>query len=1256
MILVRRVYVEKRPGFDVESKRLQKELRSVLGLEGLEDVRILVRYDVENLPEQDFDKAVRMVFSDPAIDQVTDEVTHGEGYLRFATEFLPGQYDQRSDVAAQCVQMLTLGNPPLIHAATVYLLKGLDEADLPRVKEYCINPVEAREAGWDKPESLEVTLDAPEKIAALEDFLSEDEAALEARVKNMGLAMTVKDLAFVQRYFRDDEKRAPSMTELRVIDTYWSDHCRHTTFLTHLENIKIEKGAWTAPIERSYEEYCAARNVLYAGRTDKPVTLMDMATIAAKELRRQGLLDDLDESEEINACSIVVPVDVDGETVEYLVMFKNETHNHPTEIEPFGGAATCLGGAIRDPLSGRSYVYQAMRITGAADPRQSLKDTMPGKLPQRVLVRTAAQGYSSYGNQIGLATGKVEEIYHPGYVAKHMELGAVIGAAPRENVVRERPVPGDQIVLLGGRTGRDGCGGATGSSKAHTEESLTTCGAEVQKGNPLTERKIQRLFRKKEVSRLIKRCNDFGAGGVCVAIGELAESLDINLDAVPKKYEGLDGTELAISESQERMAVVLDAGDVQKFLDYAQEENLEATLVATVTPGRRLRMFWNEDCIVDISRDFLDTNGAPQQADATVTVPCGVPFFDREIEVLKNNGGDRAAAWKENLAGLNVCSQKGLAERFDASIGAGTVLMPFGGKYQLTPNEAMAAKIPLLEGETDTATLMAHGYDPDLSSYSPYHGAMYAVIHSLAKIACAGGDYAKARLTMQEYFQRMTEDPTGWGKPMAALLGAYEAQKRMGTPGIGGKDSMSGTFNDVSVPPTLVSIAVGIAKASQIGSPEFKQAGGAVALLPVLPGADGMIDFEALKANLERVGQLVRQGQVQAAATVGQGGAAATVSKMAFGNHIGFELADGVDDKALFMPYYGSVVLAFAPGADVEQALKGLDWRILGQTIDAQEIRLEGQTLALEDCIAAWTQTLERVYPTDAAPLTDVMVDKLYTGRPAILHASGKAQPRVVIPAFPGTNCEEDTARAFRKAGAVADIIVLKNLTPAMIEDSIATLEKAIRGAQILMLPGGFSGGDEPDGSGKFIATTLRNPRVKDAVMELLQKRDGLALGICNGFQALMKLGLLPYGEIREIDADCPTLTYNTIGRHASCMVRTRIASVKSPWLTYVEAGDIHAIPVSHGEGRFVGPEGLIRQLFENGQVATQYVDLAGNPTMDSAFNPNGAMAAIEGILSPDGRVMGKMGHSERIGANVVRNVPGEKDQKLFKAGVDYFR
>lgn len=1250
-----RIFVEKRDGFNVLAKQTLWDIRHNLGMKCVTDLRYIVRYDIEGLTKDEYDKAKGIVLSEPNADVIYEESLPVEdGWRVFAMEYLPGQYDQRGDSAEQCIQLLTQGERCRVLTARVIALKGdINDEELKKIENYLINPVESRLASLEKPQTLDIETPVPENVKRVEGFIKWNDDEMAQYYGSMGFAMTLDDLKFCRDYFRDTEHRDPSVTELRVIDTYWSDHCRHTTFLTRLSEVEVEKAALGKVIEDALKEYYDTRDEVYGKDSTRIVSLMDMALIGMKSLKKKGMIPDLDESDEINACSIEVPVTIDGKTEKWLVQFKNETHNHPTEIEPFGGAATCLGGAIRDPLSGRAYVYQAMRVTGSGDPTVAFKDTMHGKLPSRKITTGAAQGYSSYGNQIGLATGQVTELYDKGYVAKRMEIGAVIGASPKENVVREVPAPDDVIVLLGGRTGRDGCGGATGSSKAHTESSIETCGAEVQKGNPPTERKIQRLFRNPEVSKLIKRCNDFGAGGVCVAIGELADGLTVDLDKVTKKYDGLDGTELAISESQERMAVVLDKNDVDKFIKEAEKENLEATAVAVVTESPRLTMNWRGDKIVDLSREFLNTNGVTQVAKAYITAPKAEECYRGKCpEVLKDMPFEKAVS--ENMARLEVCSQIGLAERFDASIGAATVIMPFGGKAQLTPQEAMAAKIPLEKGETDDATAMSYGYIPGVSRWSPFHGSAYAVVESLSKLLAIGANPMTARLTFQEYFERLKDVPSRWGKPAAALLGAMQAQLKLGLPSIGGKDSMSGTFEDIDVPPTLVSFAVAMTKASKTVSAEFKKAGSKVIYVPVPKNKETLMpQWDKLIKMYNAVFALCESGKVLSASVVKEGGACASVCKACFGNGFGFKFAKELTNDELFAPLSGSLVLELESGAELDADVLSYD---LGVVTDDAKVTMGDKSVEISEILKKWTAPLEKVFPTQAE-CPEIEVDaKLYTERNTKSPAIKTAKPKVFIPVFPGTNCEVDTARAFEKAGAEVEMLIVNNLTSKGIEETIVKMEQIIKSSQMIMLPGGFSGGDEPDGSGKFIATTLRNPRIADAVNDLLKNRDGLMLGICNGFQALIKLGLVPYGEIRELKPSDPTLTFNTIGRHISHMAYTRVTSVKSPWFANVNAGDVFAVPVSHGEGRFMADIETVKALAQNGQIATQYVDLSGNPSDDIAYNVNGSVCAIEGITSPDGRVLGKMGHSERKGENLYKNVPFEKDQQIFESGVKYFK
>lgn len=1254
---VRRLFVEKQSGFDVEAQNLFQDLSVNLSIDNLNKVRIVHRYDLSGIHDEVYQQSRYSVFAEPTVDWLFDEeLVVGSNDKIFAVEYLPGQYDQRADSAAQCIQILTQGDRPKILYAKVVILSGdISAQQFAEIKAYCINPVDSREADMDKPLSLELVTEIPADVAAVQDFIAMDNQQIGQLYEQLGLAMSLADLYLLQEYFRDTERRDPTITELRVIDTYWSDHCRHTTFLTTIEHVEFEDSPLNQPVQDSYADYLEARKFVY-GEAQRDVCLMDIAVIGMKELKRQGRLPDLDESEEINACSIVVSAEVDGQEEEWLVMFKNETHNHPTEIEPFGGAATCLGGAIRDPLSGRSYVYQAMRVTGSGDPRRKVEETLPGKLPQRKITTGAAAGYSSYGNQIGLATGQVAEVYDEGFVAKRMEIGAVIAAAPRQNVVRINPVEGDIVILVGGRTGRDGCGGATGSSKEHDEDSIVSCGAEVQKGNPPEERKIQRLFRNPEVSTMVKRCNDFGAGGVSVAIGELTDGLVIDLDAVLKKYEGLDGTELAISESQERMAVVVDAAHAQRFIDHARGENLEATIVAKVTGDNRLKMAWRGQTIVDISRDFLNTNGVKQTTKVKVVAPKAVDNYFRGLpNEIEDKVKDLGQAWKANLQQLNVCSQKGLVERFDSTIGAGTVLMPFGGKYQATPTEAMVAKLPVLKGDTSTGTIMTYGYNPQIGKWSPYHGALYAVIEAVTKVVTVGGDFTKVRLTLQEYFEKLGKDEVRWGKPFSALLGAFHAQRQLGIPAIGGKDSMSGTFKDLNVPPTLVAFAVAPVDVRQVISPDLKSADSVLVLVSCKRNEQDLPDFEVLKSNYSKVTGLIQAGQVRSAHTVRNGGIAEAITKMAFGNGIGVKLEDTIDAKRLFAPDYGSMILEMDGQLDWEGSFGTTEYQVLGYTQATPEIQVAGNNLSLNELLAVWEAPLEQVFPTQTAG--EVKIGANMVPAATIAKIGGRvAKPQVFIPVFPGTNCEYDSALAFQKAGALTDTLVFRNLTAKEIEEAIDLMVQKIDNSQIVMIPGGFSAGDEPEGSGKFIATVFRNPRVKDAVDRLLKQRDGLMLGICNGFQALIKLGLVPYGEIVDISKECPTLTFNTIGRHVSCMVQTKVVSNMSPWLQQVRVGDVHTIPVSHGEGRFVASEQMLNQLMINGQIATQYVDLHGAPSGEIQYNPNGSVWAIEGITSPDGRVFGKMGHSERVGTHVAINVPGEKDQRLFVAGVSYFK
>ena len=1253
MIGCKSIFVEKKEGFNVEGKSLLEDFKTNLRVESLENVRVVNKYILGKVNEEDYKKSLYSVFSEKTVDNLYEEkIPMDNEEIAFAVEYLPGQYDQRADSASECYALLTAGERIEVKTAKVIILKGnLKEEEVQKIKHYYINPVDSREVDVYSKELLS-GLEDPADVEIINGFIQKNDEEIASYHKELGLAMSVNDLLMIRDYFKNEE-RNPSITEIKVIDTYWSDHCRHTTFSTAIENVEIEEGKLNNPLIKSYNAYLKSRDFVYGKETTRDENLMDIAVIVMKEMRKKGLLEDLDVSEEINACSINVNIETDKGNEEYLVMFKNETHNHPTEIEPFGGAATCLGGAIRDPLSGRTYVYQAMRVTGAADPTVEIDETLNGKLPQRTIVLGAAHGYSSYGNQIGLSTGQVSEIYHPNYVAKRMEVGAVIAAAPKENVVREEPKASDLVILLGGRTGRDGIGGATGSSKEHTEESINTCGAEVQKGNPPTERKIQRLFRNEKVAKMIKRCNDFGAGGVSVAIGELTRGLDINLDMVPKKYEGLDGTEIAISESQERMAVVVNKEDAKEFISLSAEENLEAIVVAEVTDTERLRMFWRGEKIVDLKREFLDTNGARQTTDVKVELPKEYPLAVGEEVNVKER-------WMKTLTELNVASQKGLVERFDSTIGSGTVMMPFGGKYALTPAEGMAAKIPVLNGESKDATLMSYGFNPELGMWSPYHMAYYAVIESVTKIAAMGGDYRKIRLTFQEYFERLGNNPSRWGKPFAALLGAYQAQSDLGLPAIGGKDSMSGSFGQLDVPPTLVSFAVAVEKASKIVSNELKKVGSKLVLLMAEKNDDYTLNVETFKNNLEALYKLTSNKKVLSASTVRFGGIAETLSKISFGNKIGIKF-NGLSKEELFGLNYGSVIVEVATDEDLNKAFEGCSYKVIGETIEKPVIISEEYdfTFNIDDLINVYEKKLSTVFKIETEKSQESVPEIKVEEKKIILPSSPSiktAKPRVIIPVFPGTNCEYDCNRAFTKAGAETTELVFKNYSKSALLESIEALEKQIRESQIIMIPGGFSAGDEPDGSGKFIATIFRNERIKDAVNDLLKNRDGLVLGICNGFQALIKLGLVPYGEIVDIEEDMATLTYNNINRHMSSIIRTKITSNKSPWFSEVNVGDIHNVAISHGEGRFIANEELLRQLITNDQIATQYVDLEGKVSLDMPFNPNGSVLGIEGITSPDGRVLGKMGHSERIGEDLYVNVPGNFDQKIFESGVKYFR
>ncbi|WP_415276880.1 phosphoribosylformylglycinamidine synthase [Clostridium perfringens] len=1262
---IRMVFVEKKAGFNVESQILLKDFKDNLGIEALEDVRVLNKYILGDMEEEQYVRTVNTILSEAPVDRVYEENFEiGQEEIAFGVEYLPGQYDQRADSASECIMLLTEEEKISVKSSKVIILKGnLNEEEIKKIKSYYINPVDSREVS-PLSKVLEENLEEPNDVEVLDGFLDLNEEGLKNFHREKSLAMSLEDLKMIRDYFKSED-RNPTITEIKVIDTYWSDHCRHTTFETIIKDVYIEEGKYSEPIKKAYEDYKNSRAYVYGENlNNKEVKLMDLATIAMKELRKRGKLDDLDVSEEINACSINIEIETDKGTEEYLLMFKNETHNHPTEIEPFGGAATCLGGAIRDPLSGRSYVYQAMRVTGSADPTVEICETLKGKLPQRKITLGAAHGYSSYGNQIGLATGQVSEIYHPNYAAKRMEVGAVIAATPKENVIRLEPSKGDIVILLGGRTGRDGIGGATGSSKEHTEESINQCGAEVQKGNAPTERKIQRLFRNKEVAQMIKRCNDFGAGGVSVAIGELCRGIDIDLNKVPKKYEGLDGTELAISESQERMAVVISSENADRFIKLSEDENLEATIVAEVTDTDRLRMNWKDKTTVDIKRSFLDTNGAKQEISLKVKSPSVYPYEVKNCDVKEE--------WLKSLRNLNVCSQKGLIERFDSTIGGGTVLMPLGGKYQLTPAEGMAAKIPVLGGESKDASLMTYGFNPYLGVWSPFHMAFYSVIESVTKIAAMGGDYKKVRLTFQEYFEKLLRDEEKWGKPFAALLGAYKAQMDLGLPAIGGKDSMSGSFGELNVPPTLVSFAVGLEKASRIISPEFKNIGSTLVLMKGEKLEDGTLEIDGFKNNLEKLYELIGEEKVVSAYSLKFGGVSEGITKMSLGNKIG-AILNNISKEELFGFNYGSLILEVKEGVNLEDEFKGTNYKVIGSTIKDGVIKCEEYDfeVSLKELEKAYEEKLEGVFKSKTEDKEECVSDLINNDKDGAsilnngqMHIEEKLKskitrvekPRVVIPVFPGTNCEYDCRRAFEKEGAEVSEVIIRNLNKEALIDSINMLKKEIDKSQIIMLPGGFSAGDEPDGSAKFIATIFRNPKIKDSVMKLLNERDGLILGICNGFQALIKLGLLPYGKIIDIEENMATLTYNNINRHMSSIVRTKITSKKSPWFNEVSLGEVHSIPISHGEGRFVASEDLLKELVENNQIATQYIDLEGNMAMNMPYNPNGSSLAIEGITSRNGRILGKMGHSERIGENLYKNIPGEFDQKLFKSGVDYFR
>ncbi|KEI81710.1 phosphoribosylformylglycinamidine synthase [Clostridium botulinum] len=1249
---IKTLFVEKKPEFRVESKKILNDFRLSLNMKNIKDVRILNRYNISGVSDEEYNLAKYTIFSEKTVDDLYEEKFPYDSEDKiFGVEYLPGQYDQRADSAAQCIQILTQREGVIVKYSKIFVIKGnITKEELERIKEYCINKVDSREAQLEKPSSLQDIQLEVQSVEILHGFIDLSEKKLKEFLEDRNLAMTSEDLKFCQEYFRDKEKRNPTITEIKVIDTYWSDHCRHTTFMTKIEDIKIEEGLYSNAIKESYETYKNIKRHIYA--KERATCLMDIATIAAKELRKKGLMEDLDVSPEINACSIVVDAEINGKTEKWIVMFKNETHNHPTEIEPFGGAATCVGGAIRDPLSGRVYVYQAMRVTGSADPRQNIEDTLEGKLPQKKITTEAAHGYSSYGNQIGLATGQVAEIYDEGYVAKRMEIGAVIGAAPMENVIRKEPKPSDIVILLGGRTGRDGIGGATGSSKKHTESSIENCGSEVQKGNAPTERKIQRFFRNKEVSTMIKRCNDFGAGGVAVAIGELTEGLYIDLNKVPKKYDGLDGTELSISESQERMAVVISKEDRERFIKLSAEENLEATVVAEVKEEKRLKMLWKDSIIVDLDREFLNTNGVVQKTKAYINTPEKESYFQEITIGSKENIKDK---WIENIKDLNVCSQKGLVEMFDSTVGAGTVVMPLGGKYQKTPQEGMAAKLPVLEGDTTTATVMTYGFNPKISKWSPFHGAMYAVIESVTKAVAMGIDYKKIRLTFQEYFEKLENKEEKWGKPLAALLGSLKAQREFSIAAIGGKDSMSGTFKEMNVPPTLVSFAVGVTNVNRIISSEFKEAGSIILYIKAKRNKEEIPDFNILKENYEKVYEAIETGNVLATSTIKSGGISEAISKMCFGNNIGAKLKN-LEREELFSRDYGSIILEVNKNFDLN-LLKEINYKIIGDTTERASIEILGEEILLDKCYEEFESTLEDVFISKVEKEYKKDLDiPLYGNKNKKSPSIKISKPKVLIPVFPGTNCEYDSKRAFEKAGGEVELVVFNNMSSHNIKESIDNLSSKIKQSNIIMLPGGFSAGDEPEGSGKFIATIFRNEKIKDSVMELLKVRDGLMLGICNGFQALIKLGLVPFGEIRDINENCPTLTYNDIGRHQSKIAYTKVVSNLSPWFNNVEVGDIHAIPISHGEGKFYAKDNVMKTLIDNGQIVTQYVDVNGNVTSDIRYNPNGSVSSVEGICSPDGRILGKMAHSERIGYGTLKNVPGNKDQKIFDAGIKYFK
>lgn len=1260
---IKRIFVEKKKGFDIEAQSLFQDLKFNLGIENLEDLRLLNRYDISEISRSEFNRVKNSILSEPPLDNIYEERIQLQGNEKiFAIEYLPGQYDQRADSAAQCIQIISRQNKPLVVTARFIILKGkISSKDMDRIKKYLINPVDSREAKLDKPDDLRMKFLVPEDIKFISGFRGFSQGELQKFIDSRGLAMGLEDILFCQQYFREQEKRDPTITEIKMLDTYWSDHCRHTTFHTRIHNVKVVEGPYAKPIKETLEKYIKTTEWLQHKKSpaecqDVDLSLMNLATLSMKELREKGKLQDMEVSSEVNACSIIRTIKRNNMEEEWLILFKNETHNHPTEIEPFGGAATCLGGAIRDPLSGRAFVYQAMRVSGSGDPRASISETLPGKLPQKKITTEAALGYSSYGNQIGLATGLVTEIYHDKYVSKRMEVGAVVGAVSRKNIKREEPIPGDVVILVGGRTGRDGIGGATGSSKKHTEKSIFTAGAEVQKGNPPEERKLQRLFRNPEVTRLIKKSNDFGAGGVSVAIGELADGLDINLDKIPKKYEGLDGTELALSESQERMAVVISPGDLNRFKRYSEAENLEATEIARVTSSDRLRMFWRDETIVDLSRNFIGTNGVRKHIDVVVSAPESRDnFFIKSVEKITNRSDDLKTIWFENLRDLNNCGQIGLVERFDSTIGAGTVLLPFGGQYQLTPIEAMVAKIPVLTSDTSTGTVMTFGFNPELAVWSPFHTGIYSIIEAVSKVVATGGDYRSIRFSLQEYFEKLGNNPSKWGKPFAALLGAYYALTEFELASIGGKDSMSGSFEDLHVPPTLIAFAVDVVDLETVISPEFKQSNTMIVYLKAERDLYECPKFEAMKQMLSAVTENIQKKKILSAHTVGGGGLAAALSKMCFGNKIGLLLENPMKISDLLSPDFGSMVLEVEKNANLNSMFKGVQYQILGHTMDKPVLSVNGTEIGIEEVILNWKKPLERVFPTLLTAKENTCESFIYTERNKKKPKVKIAKPRILITVFPGTNCEYDTQKAFETAGGIVETVVFRNLKPSDIIQSLNSMKKKIENSQIIVIPGGFSSGDEPDGSGKFITAVFRNPEIQNAIMKFLHKRDGLMLGICNGFQALIKLGLVIYGEIRELDEFSPTLTFNTIGRHVSRMIRTKVVSVLSPWFLHSRLGDIHVVPVSHGEGRFVAEQEKFKKLLSAGQIATQYVDIQGDPSMDFDFNPNGSMNAVEGITSPDGRILGKMAHSERKGSHVAINIPGNKDQKLFESGIDYF-